>query len=406
MVEQLYKDSEVGLIPNDWELKTVEPGIGKVKSGKRLPKGYSLVSIPNSHPYIRVSDMCEGGINLSGIMYVPDDIYPCIENYRIFIEDVFISVAGTLGVIGKIPYLLNGANLTENANKITDLSIDRDFLMYWLSGNYIQSKINDCKTIGAQPKLALYNIRNFPVPVPSIHEQRRIAQALSDTDDLISSMEKLIAKKQNLKKAMMQELLTGKRRLDGFTDEWKEVELGKICDIEMGQSPDSISYNNKYHGLPLIQGKADIDEKSRETIKSVYTTEPKKIALTGDLVFTVRAPVGYVARVTFDCCIGRGVCAIKNVSPFLYYKLISLEKSWSDKASGSVFDSINGDVLRNAKIMVPKSSVEQDAISKVIKGLETEITSNYLKLEKLKLIKQAMMQELLTGHIRLLEQRG
>src|ERR1019366_20343 len=115
-----YKRTEVGVIPEDWEVTRVDQ-IANVKGGKRLPLGRSLTERKTPHPYIRVSDMANGTVTIDAVLFVPEDVFPSIRNYRIFKDDLYISVAGTLGLIGRVPLELDGANLTENADKITDL---------------------------------------------------------------------------------------------------------------------------------------------------------------------------------------------------------------------------------------------------------------------------------------------
>ena len=106
-----------------------------------------------------------GGVHLDNLKYVPEDIFPNIKNYTISSQDIFISVAGTLGIVGTIPNHIDGANLTENADKITNIKCDRDFLLYSLMSQRIQSTIDAQKTIGAQPKLALERIKTFLVAI-------------------------------------------------------------------------------------------------------------------------------------------------------------------------------------------------------------------------------------------------
>ena len=154
------KQTEVGVIPEDWEVKEIDD-FAEVKSGKRLPLGNYLTDKETPYPYIRVADMVPGGVLLNDIKYVPEHVYPAIKNYRIFKEDIFISVAGTLGVVGKIPNSLNGANLTENADRLTNIVCDRDFLLFVLMSSLIQNTIESERTLGAQPKLALTRIRKF-----------------------------------------------------------------------------------------------------------------------------------------------------------------------------------------------------------------------------------------------------
>jgi len=197
----------------EWEVKLVEE-IAEVKSGKRLPLGNSLIAEETSHPYIRVIDMFQGGVSLNDIKYVPDDVYPAIKNYRIFKDDIFISVAGTLGIVGKIPIELDGANLTENANRLTNIRCNRGYLLYVFMSSLIQNTIDSERTLGAQPKLALTRIRKFLVPLPPTKiEQTAIAQILNDMDAEIEQLEQKLDKYRMIKQGMMQELLTGKTRL-------------------------------------------------------------------------------------------------------------------------------------------------------------------------------------------------
>lgn len=123
-----------------------------------------MVRNVTAHPYIRVADMRPGYVDVEGLMYVPDEAYFWIQKYRIYRDDIYISVAGTLGIVGQIPGYLDGANLTENANRITDIKCNIKFLMYWLMSSKIQGLINQTQTLGAQPKLALTRIRKPLIP--------------------------------------------------------------------------------------------------------------------------------------------------------------------------------------------------------------------------------------------------
>ena len=208
-----YKQTEVGVIPEDWEVNSID-SFAQVTSGKRLPLGRSLIDIETPHPYIRVADMRPGHVSLADIKFVPVDVFPAIKLYRIFKADIFISVAGTLGIVGKIPVEIDGANLTENADRITSINCSQDYLLYVLMSPLIQNTINSIQTIGAQPKLALTRIRKFLIPLPPTKaEQKAIATILSDMDAEIQMLESKLAKARQIKQGMMQELLTGRIRL-------------------------------------------------------------------------------------------------------------------------------------------------------------------------------------------------
>jgi type I restriction enzyme S subunit len=195
-----------------WVVKRIHE-LAEVKSGKRLPPGKNLTEKRTQHPYIRILDMHQGGISINNIKYVPNDVYPTIKNYRIFKEDIYISVAGTLGLIGTIPVILDGANLTENANRLTGITCNRDYLLMVLKSDLIQGRIEAERTLGAQPKLALTRIRNFEIPLPSLEDQAKIAAVLLDLEREIVSLESKLSKCKQIKAGMMQNLLTGKIRL-------------------------------------------------------------------------------------------------------------------------------------------------------------------------------------------------
>ena len=240
------------------------------------------------------------------------------------------------------------------------------------------------------------------LPLPSKPEQSTIASVLSDADKYIRSLENLIAKKRAIKQGAMQELLTGKRRLPGFEGDWVEKPLCEIADnIIMGQSPDSQYYNIKRIGLPLVQGNADI--KDRVTIMRFFTSVITKQCNKDDFIMTVRAPVGNVAKADFECCLGRGVCAIKG-NDYIYQLLIYFEPGWEAMSTGSTFDSISGNELREVKFNLPASKKEQAAIATLLSDMDAEIDALTSKLKKARQIKQGMMSELLTGRIRLIQE--
>lgn len=400
-VRARYTRTEVGIVPDDWKVLSLD-SISNVSSGKRLPKGFYVVDYTTQHPYLRVKDMQPGNVSLKDIKYVPEEAFPFIKQYRIYKEDLFISVAGTLGIVGKIPIEIDGANLTENANRVTNITCDRDYLLYVMLSPIVQRVIESIYTIGAQPKLALTRIRNFKIPLPPTKkEQQAIATALTDVDSLIQGLDKLIAKKRDIKQATMQELLTGKTRLPGFDGEWEEKKLGEIADITMGQSPASTNYNDSGLGLPLIQGNADIQ--NRHTIRRIYTTQLTKLGRRGSIIMSVRAPVGEIAHTDFDICLGRGVCAIHYPNNYLYHLLIFIEPTWSRHSKGSTFDSVNSNDIYNVEVNIPANCDEQIAIATILSDMDKEIEALEKRREKTLLLKQGMMQELLTGKTRLVK---
>ena len=252
------------------------------------------------------------------------------------------------------------------------------------------------------PRSDWSTIKEWPLSLPPPKEQKAIAEALSDVDALIDSLEALLTKKRNIKTGVMQELLNGRTRLPGFTADWQEVRLGAFAEIVMGQSPDSQYYNLEGHGLPLIQGNADI--KNRKSIARVWSSVASKKANTGDVLLTVRAPVGAVAIASQDVCLGRGVCALSPMAGdimFLYHSLVTNESKWKVLEQGSTFTAANSKQVSDFLIDVPQNLEEQKAIASVLSDMDDEIEALEKRLAKTRDLKQGMAQELLTGRTRL-----
>lgn len=415
-----YKQTDVGVIPEDWEVKTIKE-IANVKGGKRLPAGKSLIDTITPHPYIRVTDMIIGGVCLDDIKYVPEDAFPIIRNYRIFIDDIFISVAGTLGVVGKIPLELNGANLTENADKITNISCNQDFLFYNLTSERIQSIIDAEKTVGAQPKLALGRIEGFHIPLPpTINEQTAIATALSDVDALLNQLDKLIAKKRDIKQATMQQLLTGKKRLAGFSGEWEVKKLGEVAElITKGTTPTSIGKNFTSSGIKFIKiesiglnGNIFEDKIAfidKETDKKLNRSQLKE----GDLLISIAGALGRVAIVNksiLPANTNQALAIVRfthnsQLNPTYTFYFLFLDKVKKHIEGISVQGAQANLSLQNIKdfaIDTPPTLEEQTAIATLLTDMDTEITQLQQRRHKTHALKQGMMQQLLTGKIRLI----
>ena len=174
-------------IPENWcwcRLGTLVAVLG----GKRIPAGRKLTSDNTGHVYIRVSDMKDGGVNTDNLLYVPEDIYPSISKYIISSADVFITVAGTIGRVGKIPAELDGSNLTENADRLVFTIIDQDWLILLLQSSLIQEQIIEATTKVGQPKLAIARIERLLVALPPVKEQHRIVQRIEELPPLVKGL--------------------------------------------------------------------------------------------------------------------------------------------------------------------------------------------------------------------------
>ncbi|MDY4832771.1 MAG: restriction endonuclease subunit S [Treponema sp.] len=197
-----------------------------VKGGKRIPAGCTLTDIDTGHKYIRVADMKNGSVIVNNVKYITDEIHEKIKAYKISKDDVYITVAGTIGDSGIIPDELDNANLTENADKLVLFNgINKYCLHFFLSSGFFQEQISDAITKVGQPKLAIIRIQNFLLPLPPLAVQNAIVETLEQVLPLVDVYENAIFQKEELKsalpdkvkKAILQEAITGK-----LTETWRK----------------------------------------------------------------------------------------------------------------------------------------------------------------------------------------
>ena len=186
-VERCIDDELPFEIPDNWRWCRLGT-IAAVLGGKRIPAGRKLTECNTGHVYIRVSDMTDGSVSTDRLLYVPEDIYPSISRYIINKADVFITVAGTIGRVGKIPDELDGANLTENADRLVLAVVNQDWLIKVLQSGMIQEQIAEATTQVGQPKLAIARIERFLIPLPPLAEQHRIVQRIEELLPLVKGL--------------------------------------------------------------------------------------------------------------------------------------------------------------------------------------------------------------------------
>jgi len=196
---------------------------------------------------------------------------------------------------------------------------------------------------------------------------------------------------------MSKEKLIPELRFPDFKNEgkWDKPTLSSVSDVIMGSSPSSLSYNENKIGLPLLQGNADI--KNRLSAPRFYTTEITKECEIGDILLSVRAPVGTVAKSLHNACIGRGISSLRAKKPnsqeYIYQWLFSYESSWAKISQGGTFDAVNSDDIRNLIIPIPKEK-EQQKIASCLSSLDEVIAAHSQKLYLLKDHKKGLMQNL------------
>lgn len=207
------RETEIGLVPNSWKVKPLRE-LAIVKGGKRLPKGRSLSDLKTPFPYVRVTDLRDCSVLVNQLKFVPPEIQPIISRYIINPEDIYISIAGSIGLVGMVPEELRGANLTENAARIIlSTSLPTRFVMWFLDSARGQRQISAATTKNAQPKLALTRIESLLIPVPNNDEAAEIGAMLDKLIDQIFVREHKLEILKDLFQAMLAKLMSAEIRI-------------------------------------------------------------------------------------------------------------------------------------------------------------------------------------------------
>ena len=229
--------------------------------------------------------------------------------------------------------------LGPNAILLRSKCNDTHFVYFRLSTSSYDNEIKKLVGASGQPKFNKTDLKKVRLFMPSLKEQKKISHFLGLLDERIATQNKIIEDLKKLKYAISHILFSSK-----FTNH-----LSYIANVVMGQSPSSNAYNDQGIGMPLVQGNLDIS--NGKTTPRLYTSEFNQTAEEGNIILTVRAPVGEVAKATKNVCLGRGVCAIipheENMSDFIYQYLTFYKFMWRKYEQGSTFTSINGSDVRN-----------------------------------------------------------
>lgn len=242
------------------------------------------------------------------------------------------------------------------------------------------------------------DLKNVPVFHPSKNEQSRISDFIISIEKNITLHQRKLDKLKDLKEVYLQNLLPEKNnrvpniRFAGFCKEWEKRKLEEIAKITMGQAPKSENYTDKANDYILVQGNADL--RDGKVVPRVWTTQITKKAEVGDILISVRAPVGEVGITGFPIVLGRGVASLKGNS-FIYQTLKRMKNRnyWKKYSTGSTFESINSKDLKNATIYVP-SKKEQSNIGNFCSKLDLMIGLHQEKSDKLNNIKNVYLQKL------------
>lgn len=386
-----YKQTDVGIIPSDWEVVCLGEMTIKVGSGI-TPTGGERVYKKDGRPFLRSQNVGWGRLLMEDIAFIDDKTHDTFKDTEILENDVFLNITGaSIGRSAVADSRVKGGNVNQHVciiRTVKDKLYPR-LLNYLLLSRAGQKQIDSFQVGGNRQGLNFGQIRSFKIPLPPTKaEQTAIATALSDADALISSLEKLIAKKRNIKKGAMQQLLTGKKRLPGFSGKWEVKTLGELLKIKHGKSQKEIVDGNGE--FPILATSGIIGR----TNTFIYNKPSILIGRKGtiDVPQYMDTPFWAIDKIFYTDI-------FDNAFPkFIFYKFNMIDWYSHNEASG--VPSLNAKTIESIDLTFP-SLPEQTAIAQVLSDMDAEIEALEKKMEKYKMIKQGMMQELLTGKTRL-----
>lgn len=390
MIETKFKHTDIGLVPVDWEVKKLSDITNVVTGGTPRTDNSSFWGG-------NIRWMNSGELNLKFVYDVEgritEDGYNHSSTQKIPTKCVLIGLAGQGKTRGTAAFNLVPLCINQSIGAIIpNKDFDPLYMYYQIDNRYQELRMLSSGD-GGRGGLNKQILFNLNIVLPSMQEQQRIASALMNIDALISNLDKLIAKKQAIKKGAMQELLTGKKRLPGFKGEWKEIELGDVSDIKTGSSnAQDADPNGKY---PFFIR----SEKVERSNKYVFDCEAILIPGEGRI-----GEIFHYIKGKFDC--HQRVYKISNFKEvdgkfILFYMRYKFKEHALSQTAKATVDSLRLPTIQSFEMYLPSTLDEQCAIAHVLSTMDSGISLLEQKRDKYRQIKQGMMRDLLTGRIRL-----
>lgn len=404
-----YKQTEVGVIPEDWAMKPLRRISPKQSVG--------LVINPSTYfdkagtvPLLVGSNVSENFIDATHASRITTRSNEALPASRLSSGDLVTVRVGEPGVTAVVPPELDGSNCASMMIVRKHASFDSLWLCAAMNSRLGRRQVEAVQYGTAQKQFNISDAVDFKLAVPPYPEQLAIAKALSDAEGLVSGLDRLIAKKRDLKQAAMQQLLAGQTRLPGFNEEWEVKRLGSVATCFSGGTPPTEIA--AYYGgdIPWITS-GDLnkgyitDVEGRITKAGLANSAAQLVKANTLLVALYGATSGVTAISKIHAAINQAVLAIiprQDITSFLYFKLNSV-KNWliATYTQGGQ-PNLSGDIVKSIELLLPPVP-EQIAIAEVLMDMDMELVTLEQRRDKTRALKQAIIQELLTGKTRLLQ---
>ena len=400
-----YKQTDVGLIPDDWLTGTIGDSMRLINGRAFKPTEWKDSGLP----IIRIQNLNDPNSEFNYFAGQVDDRHLVQSGTLLFAWSGTKGTSfgariwtGATGVLNQHIF-----KVVPNHKKLTQ---GYSFLVLGKVQEEIEKQAHGFKASFVHVKKS--DLVSVLLPIPSTKaEQEAISGALSDADALIESLDKLIAKKRQIKQGTMQELLTGKQRLPGFSGEWEVRRLGELADMGSGGTPPS-SNPSFYDGeIPWVaiadmtKGGKFISHTERNLSNEGFSNCAAQMFSAGTVLYAMYASLGECSIASVPLSSSQAILGIrvkeKLSNEFLYYYLQSIKPKVKTLGQQGTQANLNKGMVQDFSLQLPPV-IEQTAIATILSDMDTELAALESRLAKARQIKQGMMQELLTGRIRLL----
>jgi type I restriction enzyme, S subunit len=408
-----YKKTEIGIIPEDWNVKTLVEVTENVKVG--LATSVTRYYRNKGIPIIRNLNIKDGFFDDRDMLYLDEDFAKAnLSKSAKGLDVLTVHTGANLGLTCVLPKRYDKCQTFTTLITTPKKSIiDSYYLCYHMGSFFGKKEMNKLEVGGGKGNLNTADLKKYRIFFPSnIKEQKAIARVLSDMDALIESLEKLIAKKKAIKQGAMQHLLTGKKRLPGFSGKWEVKKLSDVVNTSSGGTP---SRNNlKYYtgNIPWVTTSELKDKKINDTLEHITkealnNSSAKIFPKHTVLIAMYGATIGRLGILSRPSSTNQACCALICQNhlidyKFLYYKLFTMREFIISFGCGAGQPNISQTIIKSLKITIPLVS-EQTAIANILSDMDSEIEKLEQKKDKYISLKQGMMQQLLTGKIRLVK---
>ncbi len=409
MTKRGYKMTEIGEIPEEWEVIKLNKICNFIRGSEPGSKSYN--SEFGRYKFIRVSDLSKQILQPVFTNENKKNLVFCKA------EDILLTLDGVPGIINKNfeGAISSGIRIVKPKNS----DICNEFLFYILQSRDVKHTINN-HTMGSMIKHASTAINFIKIPLPPLPEQQKIAEILTTADDVIQAVNKQISMTEKLKKGLMRTLLTKgightkfkMTEIGEIPEEWRVSKISDIYQVLTGTTP-STRIPKYWEGgniewltpkdLRNLRAGLTIPMSGRKITKAAVAENSLDILPVGSIIMSTRAPVGYVGITTVEYTFNQGCKALLNkentIPLFHAYYLANKTGYLNSLSSGSTFKELSKDTLEGILIVVP-SLPEQQKIAEILTTVDNKIELLKVKKEKTEVLKRGLMQILLTGKVR------